>query len=67
MLGLRTADGVDLERFRTRFGFDLVERNRPRVERLVDEGRLRLAGRRLAPTVEGLAVADAIAGSLALA
>ncbi len=66
MLGLRTAAGVDLERFRTRFGFGLVERNRPRVERLADEGRLRVAGRRLVPTVEGLAVADAIAGSFVL-
>ncbi len=66
MLGLRTAEGVDLEGFRRRFGIDLVERNRGRVEGLVGEGRLRLAGGRLVPTVEGLAVADAIAGSLAL-
>ncbi len=67
MLGFRTAEGVDLEGFRRRFGFDLVERNRGRVERLVGQGRLRLAGGRLAPTMEGLAVADAIAGALALA
>ena len=65
MLGLRTARGVDLERFRRRFGYDLVERHRARVERLVEEERLRLAGGRLVPTLEGLAVADAIAASLA--
>jgi oxygen-independent coproporphyrinogen-3 oxidase len=40
MLGLRTADGVDLRRFRARFGFDLLKRNEPRVERLVAEGLL---------------------------
>ncbi len=66
MLDLRTADGVDLESFRRRFGCDLLARNRARVERLAEEGRVRLVGGRLVPTVEGLAVADAIAGSLAL-
>lgn len=40
MLGLRTAEGVDLGRFQARFGFDLRERNEPLVERLVAEGLL---------------------------
>lgn len=67
ILGLRTAEGVDPERFRARFGFDLMERNRARVEHLVREGRLRLTDGRLAPTLEGMAVADALAVSFEMA
>jgi len=60
MLGLRTADGVDLEDFRKRFGADLVERNRVLVERLVEEGLVEVAEGRLRPTVKGFAVADGL-------
>lgn len=60
MLGLRTADGVDLEDFRERFGVDLVERNRVLVERLVEEGLVEVAEGRLRPTVRGFAVADGL-------
>ena len=60
MLGLRTADGVDLEDFRERFGVDLVERNRALVERLVEEGLVEVAEGRLRPTVKGFAVADGL-------
>lgn len=64
MLGLRTARGVDLEAFRERFGVDLVERNRGRVEALVAEGLVRVEreeGREwLRPTLRGFAVADGL-------
>jgi len=61
MLGLRTADGVDLEWVRRRCGIDLLEANGPLVERLVDEELLRVQGDRLRSTLGGLAVADSLA------
>ena len=61
MLGLRTADGIDSERFRERYGVDLLKRNEPLVERLVRERLLEIEGERLAPTLAGLAVTDSLA------
>lgn len=60
MLGLRTAAGVDLERFLERFGVDLVARNRELVEALVADGLVEVAAGRLRPTLRGFAVADAL-------
>jgi len=61
MLGLRTADGIDLERFRERYGVGLIQRNGPLVERLTGEKLLEVRDGRLAPTLSGLAVTDSIA------
>jgi putative oxygen-independent coproporphyrinogen III oxidase len=61
MLGLRTAEGIDLARFRERYGVDLLKSNEPLVERLVGEGLLRDVAGALAPTLAGLAVADSLA------
>jgi oxygen-independent coproporphyrinogen-3 oxidase len=61
MLGLRTADGIDLVEFRTRYGVDLLKSNEPLVERLVKSNLLRLEGNRLIPTLTGLAVTDSLA------
>ncbi|MEO6195620.1 MAG: coproporphyrinogen III oxidase family protein, partial [Thermoanaerobaculia bacterium] len=61
MLGLRTADGIDLTIFRERYGVDLRKQNEPLIERLVREGLLRIEGRLLIPTLEGLAVTDSLA------
>jgi oxygen-independent coproporphyrinogen III oxidase len=61
MLGLRTADGIDLDAFRQRYGVDLQKRNEPLIERLVREGLLRIEGELLIPTLEGLAVTDSLA------
>jgi oxygen-independent coproporphyrinogen-3 oxidase len=61
MLGLRTADGIDLDTFRQRYGVDLRKQNEPLVERLVREGLLRIEGELLIPTLEGLAVTDSLA------
>lgn len=60
MLGLRTAEGVDLARFRERHGVDLVERNRALVDRLAAEGLVVAKAGRLRPTLRGFAVADGL-------
>jgi oxygen-independent coproporphyrinogen-3 oxidase len=66
MLGLRTADGVDLERLWEYYGVDLLEANVAAIDRLVAENRLRLVGGRLRPTVSGMAIADTIARLLSV-
>ena len=68
MLGLRTADGIDLDALTARYGFDLLAANDALVARLVAEGHLVVhagpeGGRRLAPTASGLAVADGMAAA----
>jgi oxygen-independent coproporphyrinogen III oxidase len=70
MLGLRTTAGIDLDDFVTRYGFDLLAANDALVARLVAESRLAVLsgpdGRRLLPTLSGLAVADSIAAAFDL-
>jgi oxygen-independent coproporphyrinogen-3 oxidase len=66
LLGLRTADGIDLERFAVRHGVDLLDRNRELAARAEREGLLVVEGNRVRPTVRGMAVADALAASFAL-
>jgi oxygen-independent coproporphyrinogen-3 oxidase len=71
LLGLRTTPGIDLDRFRARYGFDLLAANDALVARLVDEGRLVVradleGGRCLVPTLSGLAVADGLAAAFDL-
>lgn len=66
MLAFRTTGGVDLDRFEARFGFDLVKRNRRQVDRLLADGVVRHEGRRLVPTLDGLAVADGLAAAFTL-
>jgi putative oxygen-independent coproporphyrinogen III oxidase len=66
MLGLRTADGIDLPSFRERYGMDLLKDNEPLVERLAGEGLLKLEGGVLVPTLAGLAVTDSLARAFAL-
>jgi putative oxygen-independent coproporphyrinogen III oxidase len=61
MLGFRTAEGIDLGRFRERYGQDLLERNTRLIERLAGEGLLEVRGQSLVPTLEGWAVADSLA------
>ena len=68
LLGLRTTAGIDLDGFRARYGADLLAANRTLVARLVDEGRVDVrtgpeGGRRLVPTLSGLAVADGLAAA----
>ncbi len=66
MLGLRTAAGIDLDRFTARYGLDLLAANDDLVGRLAAEGHLVVrtgaeGGRWLLPTASGLAVADGMA------
>lgn len=61
MLGFRTYEGIDLGRFRERYGVDLVAGNERLIDRLSSEGLLTVEAGRLIPTLEGLAVADSLA------
>lgn len=61
MLSLRTAAGLDLEAFRRRHACDLATRNGKLIEDLAVRGLLAETGSRLVPSLEGLAVADALA------
>ena len=67
MLGLRTPEGVDLDLLEAQTGFDIsrLPGNDRRLAALESGGLLAAAGRRLRPTVAGLAVADALARDLA--
>jgi len=62
MLGLRTAEGIDLGRFRERYGVDLLGANGELLRRLVDEGLAGVDGGNLALRLDGLVVADGLAG-----
>ncbi len=70
LLGLRTTAGVDLDEFAARFGLDLLAANDALVAGWVAQGRLSVRGgpdgRRLLPTVAGLAVADGLAAAFHL-
>jgi oxygen-independent coproporphyrinogen-3 oxidase len=71
LLGLRTTAGIDLDRFRARFGIDLLAANDALVARLVDESRMVVradgeGGRWLVPTLSGLAIADGLAAAFDL-
>ena len=66
MLMLRTADGIALRQFEAVHGIDLVEMNRPLVERLEDEGLLEFDTDRLALTRAGFAIADGLVARLEL-
>ncbi len=63
MLGLRTADGIELDAFRRRFDVDLIEGNSALIKQSQAEGLLRHESGRLIPTVRGMAVADGLAAS----
>ena len=65
MLALRTTDGLDLDRFRARFGGDPSADRNEAVARAAAAGLLVVDGSRLRPTAAGLAVADTLAAELA--
>jgi len=64
MLGLRTADGIDLDKLQKRFGDEIAAFNEPAVERLAVTGHLRWDGRRIQPTPKGMAVAEGLLRSI---
>lgn len=61
MLGLRTADGIDLADFRRRHEIDLAAANGELLDALEEEGLARLDTGRLRLTLDGLAIADGLA------
>jgi oxygen-independent coproporphyrinogen-3 oxidase len=65
MLGLRTREGIDLDRFARRFDHDLLKASAGPLERLEARGLARLAGGRLALTLAGRAITESIAVELA--
>ncbi len=64
MLGLRTAEGIDREVLRQRFGNEVVLFNESAVERLANDGYLRCDDSRIQPTARGLAVAEGLVRTL---
>ncbi|MEE4274035.1 MAG: radical SAM family heme chaperone HemW [Thermoanaerobaculales bacterium] len=64
MLGLRTADGIDLEVLQRRFGPEIAVFNDAGIESLVATDHLHCDGSRLLPTPRGLAVAEALLKSI---
>ena len=67
MLGLRTAEGIDLPKYRLRHGVDLRGLNRTLIATLAEEGLVRCEAGTLRPTRRGLAVADGLAARFRLA
>ena len=67
MLGLRTVEGIDLPRYRLRYGVNLPALNRRLIATLVDEELVRCDSFALRPTHRGLAVADGLAARFRLA
>jgi oxygen-independent coproporphyrinogen-3 oxidase len=60
MTGLRTYVGVDLGAVGERRGIDLIGLNAELIERLSTTGLASFDGSRVVPTLDGLAVADAV-------
>ncbi len=61
MMGLRQRSGIDCAALERRFGSDPSVGNGGRIEVWEKAGWLRVAGRRLTPTLEGMARADRLA------
>ena len=62
MMGFRQRSGIDCAALERRFGIDAVAGNRGQIEAWEKAGWLRVRGRRLEPTLEGMARADRLAG-----
>jgi oxygen-independent coproporphyrinogen-3 oxidase len=65
MLALRTTDGLDLDAHRRRFGRDLLVEKCDAIRSWAAQGKVVIEAGRLQPTRAGLAIADALAQSLA--
>lgn len=61
MMGLRQRSGVDCAALESRFGIDPAAGNAAQIEAWEKAGWLRVIGRRLAPTLDGMARADRLA------
>ncbi|HNU75270.1 MAG TPA: radical SAM family heme chaperone HemW [Deltaproteobacteria bacterium] len=59
-LGLRTRQGIDLERFRLRYGIDLIKEKGRLLQEWSESGLIDIAEGNVRPTRSGMAVADAL-------
>ena len=59
-LGLRTRQGIDLERFRLRYGIDLIKEKGRLLQEWSESGLIDIAEGSVRPTRSGMAVADAL-------
>ncbi len=64
MTGLRTKWGIDLQKIRQEFGFDLFQENQRYLEQLQHEQKIRMQGQQLILTNSGKLLADRIASDL---
>ncbi len=64
MLGLRTCQGIDLERLEADFGSHMLRHLMRHARPYTDSGRLKKAGEQLVLTREGLFISDAIISAL---
>jgi oxygen-independent coproporphyrinogen-3 oxidase len=60
-LGLRTREGIDMEAYRKRYGFDLCAERGDKIAQLAAAGLVRADGYRFSPTRRGLVCADFLA------
>ncbi len=59
-LGMRTREGIDLERFAERYGCDLITEKGTALRALQEQGLITIQDGRLRPTRAGLAVSDSV-------
>ncbi|HQJ10149.1 MAG TPA: coproporphyrinogen-III oxidase family protein, partial [Deltaproteobacteria bacterium] len=60
-LGLRMKKGIDLDRYRSLYGIDLVKEKGPRLSEWVRAGLIEIDAHTIRPTRSGMAVADTLA------
>ena len=60
MLNLRTIEGIDLDEFEAKFGFDLYQKKKNEIDDLISRGFLKLDKRKIIPTYEGMMILDQI-------
>jgi oxygen-independent coproporphyrinogen-3 oxidase len=60
MLGLRTAEGIDCDALRERFGVQIAQFDEPAIDRFAGSGHLLVDGPRIRPTPKGMAIAEGL-------
>jgi len=60
-LGLRTKEGIDLKRYKTKYGVDLLAEKRKIIDELIKNKLVELKKGFLRPTRAGMAIADSLA------
>jgi oxygen-independent coproporphyrinogen-3 oxidase len=60
-LGLRTKAGIDLKRYKTRYGIDLLAGKKTIIDALIKNKFVELKDGFLRPTRAGMAIADSLA------